>query len=176
LHQSRLGIDSLKLFLQELLDRHIEKELPKVRREIKALLTLTEGNLAKLGDERPTVNHIRMFLTRLSMKFHSLTQAALDGNYNWTDDNFFTTSDGDRSSTRLRAELHSLNGNFSTYVRDKGQKMRLCSDPEPDILSELDVDSESNDDSEEEEETVCLTKQEFEAWIKRVQMNSRRNT
>ncbi len=152
----RLGIDALRVFLQELLDQHIEKELPKVRKDIKALLTRTEGNLANLGDERPTIGHIRMFLTRLSMKFHSLTQAALDGNYHWTDHNFFKTSEEDWSPTRLRAELHSLNGEFSTYMRVNGQKRKLCKE------------SDSDAESDAEAEQLCVTKQEYDAWIKQV--------
>jgi hypothetical protein len=96
-----------------------------------------------------------MLLTRLSMKFHSLTQAAIDGNYHWTDGDFFAGSNED-GSTRLRADLHCLNGKFSTYMRDKGQKRRLC------------IDSESDVDSKEEGEMLRVTKQEVEAWVKQV--------
>jgi hypothetical protein len=160
LDQSRVGIDALKLFLQILLNQHIERELPKVVKEIKALLAQTEANLANLGDSRPTVSHIRMFLTQLSMKFHDLTQAALDGNYHYTEDNFFMTSGEDWSSNRLRANIHTLNGQFSTYMRDKGQKRSIC--------NRTDSEVESDVDSEEDAEMVRVTSDEFKAWVKRV--------
>jgi GTPase SAR1 family protein len=79
LDAERVGIHSLREFLQNLLDSHVERELPAVRREIKALLAETEVELSSLGDERPTVAHLRMFLTRKSMEFHSFVRAALDG-------------------------------------------------------------------------------------------------
>ncbi|KFZ23760.1 hypothetical protein V502_01761 [Pseudogymnoascus sp. VKM F-4520 (FW-2644)] len=163
LDPSRLGIIALQHFLQDLHSRHIEKELPMVRREIMALLTQTDGSLTSLGDERQTPGDIRMFLSRLSMEFHSLAQAAIDGNYLWTDGDFFAGSNED-SSTRLQADIHCVNGEFSTYMRDKGQKRKLRSERGQSLLS----DSESDVDSEEEGEMLRVTKQEFEAWVKRV--------
>ncbi|OBT85161.1 hypothetical protein VE02_05637 [Pseudogymnoascus sp. 03VT05] len=74
-----VGITALQHFLQDLHSRHIEKELPMVKGKITALLAQTDGSLTSLGDERQTPGDIRVFLTRLSMKFHSLTQAAIDG-------------------------------------------------------------------------------------------------
>ena len=155
LDPSRLGTIALQHFLQDLHSRHIEKELPMVRGEIMALLTQTNGSLTSLGGERQTPGDIRVFLTRLSMKFHSLTQAAIDGNYHWTEGDFFAGS-GEGSSTRLRAEIHRLNGRFSTHMRDKGHLKKLYSDSESDV------------DSEEEGEVLRVAKQEVEAWVKRV--------
>ncbi|KFY92768.1 hypothetical protein V500_04035 [Pseudogymnoascus sp. VKM F-4518 (FW-2643)] len=135
-----------------------------VRREITALLTQTDGSLTSLGEKRQTPSDIRMFLARLSMKFHNLTQAAIDGNY--SDGDFFAGSNRD-SSTRLRADIHCLNGEFSTYMRDKGHLRKLCSDSEPDVGSESDVDSE------EEGEMLRVAKHEVETWVKRVYLKTR---
>ncbi|KFY68322.1 hypothetical protein V496_01158 [Pseudogymnoascus sp. VKM F-4515 (FW-2607)] len=146
---------SLKCFMQNLHSRHIEKEPPRVRREIMALVTEIEGSLTNLGDKRQTPVDIRMFLTRLSMKFHSLTQAASNGNYQRTDGDFSAGS-SEGSSTRLRADIHCLS-RFSTYMRGKGHLRKLCSDSEPDVGSESDIDSE------EEGETLRVAKQEVEA-------------
>ncbi|OBT94340.1 hypothetical protein VE01_07761 [Pseudogymnoascus verrucosus] len=109
---------------------------------------------------------IRLFLTRLSMKFHSLTQAAIDGNYHWTEGDFFAGS-SEGSSTCLRADIHRLNGEFSTYMRDKGHLRKLFSDSEPDVGSESDVDSE------EEGEMLRVAKHEVETWVKRVYLKTR---
>ena len=58
---------SLQKFLQNLLDQHIERELPKVREEIRNLMEKTEQEITALADDRPTVGHLRMFLSRLAM-------------------------------------------------------------------------------------------------------------
>ncbi|KFZ18620.1 hypothetical protein V501_01116 [Pseudogymnoascus sp. VKM F-4519 (FW-2642)] len=164
LDPSRVGIIALQGFLQNLHSRHIEKELPMVRREIMALLTQTDSSLTSLGDERQTPADIRMFLARLSMKFLSLTQAAIHGNYSEGD--FFADS-SEGSSTRLRADIHCLNGRFSTYMRDNGHLRKLCLDSEPD------VGPGSDDDSDEDGETLRVVKQEVEAWVKRVYLKTR---
>jgi GTPase SAR1 family protein len=161
LNPTRVGIIALQQFLQELHSKHIEKELPMVRMDIIALLKETDGSLTRLGYERQTPGDIRTFLTTLSMKFNSLTQAAIDGNYHWTEGDFFAGS-SEGSSTRLRADIHCVNGRFSTYMRDKGHLRKLCSDSEPVVGSESDVDSE------EEGEVLRVAKQEVEDWVKRV--------
>lgn len=56
--------------------------MPKVRDEVRVLLKSTERDITNLGEERPTVTHIRMFLSRLAMRFHTITNAALTGDYN----------------------------------------------------------------------------------------------
>ena len=139
---------------------HVERELPEVRREIKALLAETEGELSSLGDERPTVAHLRMFLTRKSMEFHSLARAALDGNYYDKDGDFFDNPAA--PAARLRAEVHRLNGNFANYMRENGQKRKLCNrDP-----SELSAGSET--ESEDGDSQVLVKEQELNSWVKRV--------
>lgn len=107
---ARVGIDALRGFLQDLLDRHIERELPKVRHEIKNLLAATEAELANFGDERLTPTHMRMCLTRRSMEYYNLARAALEGNYHAQDADFFSL---EGYSMRLRAEVHKLNGLFA---------------------------------------------------------------
>ncbi|KAL3418167.1 dynamin [Phlyctema vagabunda] len=166
LDKTRLGVDALREFLQELLEIHIEKELPKVRKEIQALLARKERDMANMGDERSTVAHIRMFLTRLSMKFHSLAQAALDGNYHSTDSDFFVSND-DSAHARLRAELHKLNGNFSTYMRVNGQKRKIRAQSEPDS------DASSDEEPNAEEDQVLVTKKEWNEWVKEVYYRTR---
>ena len=75
-----VGVASLQRFLQKLLEQHIERELPRVREETKHINRLDQ-EIAALGDERPTTGHLRVFLSRLAMRFHDLTSPALDGKY-----------------------------------------------------------------------------------------------
>lgn len=127
--------------MQELLDGYIEKELAKVRGEIKSLLASNESQLATLGEERPSSLYMRMFLTRRSMEFHGLVQSALDGNYYERNAEFFRV----RHTARLRAEVHRLNGSFAAEMRENGQKRKLaildpsqdCSDQESESMRRM---------------------------------------
>lgn len=47
---NRVRADKLQLFLQDLLNTHIERELPKVQDEIKKSLTAAEMELRSMGD------------------------------------------------------------------------------------------------------------------------------
>jgi hypothetical protein len=160
LDMSRVGIDALRSFLQDLLDKHIERELPKVRQEIKGLLLRTEKDLVTLGEERPTINHMRMFLTRLSMGFHNITQASLYGNYHEAHTTFFDDAK-DGFATRLRAEVHRVNGSFAAYMRTDGMKRKLTKPKNPDAYF-------TEDESEAEEGQMMVTKDEMDKWVKKV--------
>jgi hypothetical protein len=62
LDYERVGVDALRSFLQSILEKHIEKELPKVRSEILHLLYSTRRKRGDLGDERPTLSDQPLFL------------------------------------------------------------------------------------------------------------------
>ncbi|TLS21024.1 uncharacterized protein PpBr36_10767 [Pyricularia pennisetigena] len=121
LDMSRVGAENLKLFLQDLLDSHIEKEMPKVIEDIKKVLHITEESLTRLGQARPTTGHIRIFLTQVSTSFSQLVQAALDGNYHGPYYGFFDSV----VHSRLRAVVHEINGEFATAIRTHGKKRVL---------------------------------------------------
>ncbi|KAK1808515.1 hypothetical protein LTR12_017127 [Friedmanniomyces endolithicus] len=125
LDASRVGVNKLKTFLQALLDRHIEKELPKVGEEIKAMIRTIEQEIVSLPPERPTVGHLRMFLSDLAMQYHGLATAALNGDYHTGHAPFFTINGTINESNRLRALIHSLNTKFSDNMRDRGEKLKL---------------------------------------------------
>ncbi|KAH0266898.1 dynamin GTPase, partial [Aureobasidium melanogenum] len=127
LDKDRTGIGALRHFLQKLLDRHIEHELPKVREEIESLAVSVEQKLLRLGAERVELTEMRLFLTRLAMKFHNITTAALSGDYHDTDHGFFPHSElsSDQEVNRLRARVHQLNMGFSHTMREDGQKRKV---------------------------------------------------
>lgn len=121
LDMNRVGVDKLRQFLQVFLDSHIEKELPKVREEIKKSLTTTEAELRSMGDARPTPIHVRSFMTSLSMKYYELLQAALNGNYQSIDAGFFSQVE----SSRLRARIQQINTDFAKCMRDHGERRKI---------------------------------------------------
>lgn len=159
LSMDRVGILSLRSYLQSLLDQHIERELPKVREEVKLLMKKTEVAIEALGEERPTTGHLRMFLSRLAMRFHGLTASALNGTYHEMDSVFFSDHDNDKHSTRLRALVHLLNTDFSDHMRQNGQKRKV-------IERELNIDCDVEDVPEDGQ--LLVTKSEMEVWVKEV--------
>ncbi|KAI9835372.1 MAG: hypothetical protein M1838_005315 [Thelocarpon superellum] len=154
LSPSRVGIKALRVYLQTLLDRHIEKELPKVREEIRALISSTEQELIDLGRERHTMEDLRAYLVELSMRFYNLVTAALSGTYDEIDTEFFAAANG--KNRRLRALVHKSNGKFSNYMRDRSQKRKIVAGKGAASADQLE-----------------LTKKEFDTWIKKMYLNSR---
>ncbi|KAL6900374.1 P-loop containing nucleoside triphosphate hydrolase protein [Trichoderma evansii] len=175
LDRNRVGAEKLRLFLQDLLDTHIERELPKVRDEIKKLLTMREAELKTMGDARPTVDLIKKFLTSLSMRFYELLQAALDGHYHSTDDKFFS----EYEDSRLRASVQKKNTFFSNYMRDSGQKRKLKADTEDNDSEPTPESSEPEPDITENQELaneagqILLSKTKMMQWVKQIYIRTR---
>jgi GTPase SAR1 family protein len=130
LDYNRVGIAKLKDNLQTLLDEHISRELPKVREDIKARLKSVQEALAVLPLDRPSSVHKRMFLSDLAIKYQRLTTSALDGDYSAAGSgDFFSLDNEKHGKTRLRAEVHSANTSFATYMRVHGRKTVVCANP-----------------------------------------------
>lgn len=125
LEENKVGVASLRRFLQQLLDRHMAKELPNVKKEIKVLVQRVGKQLDDLGEERPTAGHLRRHLARLATRFHILANAALHGNYDITDMDFFSKSGGPEDHIRLRAFLHFVNSRFANEMRDYGHTLKV---------------------------------------------------
>lgn len=158
LDMSRVGVENLKVFLQELLDSHIEKELPKVIDDIKRHLRCTEEGLNRLGQDRPTVGHIRIFLTQVSTNFSQLVHAALDGNYHGPYYDFFDQVD----ESRLRAAIHEANGGFAAELRMRGRKRVVIA------VAKADQDDDEQYINENNENQLFLTNSEMMDWVKGV--------
>ncbi|WKT40362.1 hypothetical protein QSH57_005168 [Fusarium oxysporum f. sp. vasinfectum] len=142
LDTERIGAEKLRIFLQELLDTHIEKELPK------------RENCKHWGEPRPTVGHIRAYMIGLSMRFTEIARAALDGNYHGNYQEFFTDFD----DSRLRARVQQLNTAFATKVRENGQKRRV-----KDTSESHESDNESTNDADGQ---ITVSKAEMTHWVK----------
>ncbi|EHA47155.1 dynamin GTPase [Pyricularia oryzae 70-15] len=159
LDMSRVGAENLKLFLQDLLDAHIEKEMPQVVEDIRKVLHTTEESLTRLGQARPTVGHIRIFLTQVSTSFVQMVQAALDGNYHGP---YYESFDHVEDS-RLRAVVHKTNGKFATDIRTHGKKRVLRP-----VESEIDWTLDENSIKENNEKELFVTQEEMKNWVKKV--------
>ncbi|KAH9427484.1 hypothetical protein MCOR02_012115 [Pyricularia oryzae] len=164
LDMSRIGAENLKLFLQDLLDAHIEKEMPQVVEDIRKVLRTTEESLTRFGQARPTVGHIRIFLTQVSTSFAQLVQAALDGNYHGPYYEFFDHVE----DSRLRAVVHKINGKFATDIRTHGKK-RVLRPAE----SEIDWTPDENSIKENNEKELFVTQEEMKNWVKKVYLRTR---
>ncbi|EEP82059.1 conserved hypothetical protein [Uncinocarpus reesii 1704] len=188
LNFSRVGIEALRSFLQVLLEDHIERELPKVCNEIDVLLERTQAELHDLGEERLTIGDQRLFLSKLSMDFQGIMQAALEGSYHTHLSGFFSYGAESATPRRLRARFHELNGLFADYMRDKSQKRNIGSPRDPT------EDEESGDQGEEVEQVVeeddslsighpgldnglppcqSVSRGAFDGWVKQVYKRTR---
>ncbi|KGO57330.1 Dynamin [Penicillium expansum] len=151
LDPSRVGIDKLRCFLEEILDSHIERELPKVREDIRRLLREKNEELDELGAERESPNQIRMFLTKIATNYYNVIQAGVDGFYGGRDASFFEIRDG-RLSARLRAAIYIENEKFSDNIRQYGE-YRKIGDP---------------DARTDEGGQLLVTEEEMLDWIRQV--------
>ncbi|USW56731.1 Putative dynamin stalk domain, P-loop containing nucleoside triphosphate hydrolase [Septoria linicola] len=126
LDRSRLGSLNLTRFLQTLLDHHVERELPKVREELRRLEKKTLARIEELGEARSTIAQMRMYLSRLAMRLDHTCSSALQGDY--SDHRFFSDSYQFATQvpeTRLRAVIHLLDTRFSDGMRTNGKKLKI---------------------------------------------------
>jgi GTPase SAR1 family protein len=166
LDRTRIGVASLRRFLQDLLSRHTEREMPKVREEVRSLLKSTEKSISGLGEERPTTSHMRIFLSRLAMRYHNLTNAALIGDYDSSELDFFNTSA--LESRRLRAFIHSVNTKYSDRMRLEGETVRIVSEPEESDEDLQIADLQEVAISQDRIRQMSVSEEKFIAWIKHV--------
>lgn len=169
LDRTRLGVGSLRMFLQDLLSRHTEREMPKVREEVRSLLKSTEKSISRLGEERPTTSHMRMFLSRFAMRYHNLTNAALIGDYDSSEFEFFNTSSSE--SRRLRAFVHSVNTTFSDRMRLEGTTVKVVSEPGVSDEDAQILDLQEVGSSQDRIQQMSVSDAKYTAWIRDVSLH-----
>lgn len=169
---SRIGNVDLRKFLQDLLDSHIERELPKVREDMHHLLQDIGRVLADLGPERSQPSQIRTFLTRVSTEFQSIVKNGLEGHYDPRTSSLFAEGDPSLNS-RLRAAVHIENERFAEFMRKHGKQRRVVSGK--DVSAGESAEDASQDSATEPEPTekregdeLLVTKEEMLAWVKKV--------
>ncbi|KAA8651295.1 uncharacterized protein ATNIH1004_000176 [Aspergillus tanneri] len=153
LDPSRVGVDNLRSFLQDLLDSHIERELPKVRRDVRRLLNEINEELVDLGIERSSPSQTRIYLTQISSDFHNLVKDGVEGAYGGRNAAFFQVS-GDLF-VRLRAAVHMENEKFASYMRQHGEKRKVVSDDPEDRVKV-------------EEGQIPVTDEQMTSWVRQI--------
>ena len=81
LPRESVGIEALCTRLSKLLLRHLVRELPSLKEEMKQKLQATQEDLSKLGEKRETTYEQRMVLMNISMEITQVLKAGLDGHY-----------------------------------------------------------------------------------------------
>lgn len=134
-----VGVDTLRSRLSILLFEHVKQELPKLRTDLEEALIDAKTQLQVLGNKRTTAADCRAYLMRLSLDFHAICRAAVDGHYAGE----YFTSDADPTFSltspatirRIRAVVQYMNTGFSDNMRANGHKFEI------DMSDETNVDS-----------------------------------
>lgn len=121
-----VGIDSLRTRLSQLLFDHVKQELPKLREDLDEALEISKSQAEMMGKPRTTSQECRSFLTQLSLEYHEVCKAAMDGRYegdffNHVADQVFSPTSS-TSIRRLRAVVQYMNEEFVKEVRTTGHK------------------------------------------------------
>ena len=127
-----LGIEKLRTRLSKLLQKHLRKELPSLKKELDEKLSDTSDELENLGEKRSTVPEQRKYLTMLSTQASAIFDRAVKGIY---EDDFFgriETAEAVSSANnirRLRAVIQFLNLKFAFGMRKYGRKFSFSASP-----------------------------------------------
>ncbi|KAE8453918.1 hypothetical protein EG329_007694 [Mollisiaceae sp. DMI_Dod_QoI] len=155
LSSDSLGVDTLRTRLCNLLFEHIKRELPKLRDDLESQLGKNRKELELLGAKRSTAIECKAYLSQMSLNFHTICKAAVNGQYEGSyflddlDQNF--SLDAPSTVSRTRAVVQFLNSRFEKDLRLNGHKyqinMSLTGDVE-DEVEEFGVDEADCDDDE----------------------------
>jgi GTPase SAR1 family protein len=130
LNKNQLGVNNLRDRLSKLLERHIRDEMPKLMDEIKDKLAEAKQERDRLGDARPDTKSQRDYLTKLSGRFTSLVEYALNGQYD--NDTSFFPEDSEAGDTHLlRASVRRQNQQFYANMRHSGHTNLVIEPPPP---------------------------------------------
>ncbi|OCK79876.1 dynamin family protein-like protein [Lepidopterella palustris CBS 459.81] len=126
LDKDNVGIDALRTRLSLLLFEHVQNELPKLRADLDEALVDAKTQLDNMGNKRTKSEDCRDFLVKLSLNFHTICKAAIDGHYEGPYFNSKTSESFSASSAdavrRLRAMVQMMNESFSEYFRTNGHR------------------------------------------------------
>jgi hypothetical protein len=103
------------------------------------------------------------------MRYHNLTNAALIGDYDSSELEFFNTSASE--SRRLRAFIHSVNTKYSDTMRLEGKTVRIVSEPDESDEDLQIADLQEVATSQNRIRQMSISEAKFTAWIKHVSLN-----
>ncbi|KAI1269955.1 interferon-induced GTP-binding protein Mx [Xylariaceae sp. FL1019] len=126
LTQDRVGVDTLRARLSQLLLEHGKTELPRLNDDVERFLQKDRDELSLLGQPRVTIPDCRMYLSQLSMNCYDICKAGIQGFYEHEffrfrrEEEFSLKSEA--ATRRLRAVVQFLNHNFARDLRTNGHK------------------------------------------------------
>ncbi|OCL01429.1 hypothetical protein AOQ84DRAFT_306727 [Glonium stellatum] len=177
LPRDMLGIEMLRTRLSQLLNNHLKKELPHLKKELDAKLKETVYEIERLGGKRTTTTEQRMFLMSMSMTVNDILKSAVKGHY---ENSFFgsvkmdAAVDSSENIRRFRAVIQHLNLRFAKQMGLYGHKYAIpgpdseseeeSSDKDPDIDQYPDIDTQL---------PKKMTRSEAISWVKQVLERSR---
>ncbi|KAK8159573.1 P-loop containing nucleoside triphosphate hydrolase protein [Phyllosticta citrichinensis] len=109
----KVGVDALRMRLQEILEAHIRREFPKVKLEFQKRHRDCKAKLDALGPRRTTAEEQRAFLIDMATKFQSVAQAAINATYNG--DDLFNLYPNLKLATTVRNRKDAFSENFGAY-------------------------------------------------------------
>ena len=153
--EDRVGIQSLKTRLRDLLAEMIKREFPKLKLEIDDLLKTAKANLEELGYDRETPDEQRRFLEGIAMKFQIIRADTMDKMYfrhevlMENDDLRLPTlvaKEFDELVVTFRQQGHMVNFNDADDSDSESQDEDET-EPQPDDESATDSDSHNGADN-----------------------------
>ena len=128
LDDKTLGIEHLRSRLSSLLQRHLKKELPSLKKEVDQMLSKSSQDLAQLGVKRATTMEQRHYLMDISKRAHDIIVDAIRGIYERAFFGLVDTHlpiDSESNLCRLRASVQCLNMKFAKRMRCRGRKYAI---------------------------------------------------
>ncbi|KLJ11831.1 hypothetical protein EMPG_13014 [Blastomyces silverae] len=119
--EDKVGINSLRGRLQEILTMHIRREFPHVKSEISKALTHKKDKLSSLGPERDSTDSQRKYLLGIITKVQHISFLALASDYGGND--IFDQE----PSTKLPTILVNRNDKFSEDMEHWGHRYGFVS-------------------------------------------------
>ncbi|OBT97129.2 hypothetical protein VE01_04870 [Pseudogymnoascus verrucosus] len=122
LPKDRVGVDALKSRLQDLLSEIVQREFPKIKRQIERRLILCKKNLYAMGADRESSDQQRHYLEGIAAQFERITNDALSANYCRHD--IF----GQDHNLRLPTLVVDRSDRFAEDIRSKGHSVAFKGD------------------------------------------------
>ena len=143
----------MRVYLGDLLFKHVRNEFPALIEDIERLLMTTESDLRKLGPPRSSQNERRQYLLKIATSFQLSVKNALAGNYE--------RNLGKRHPLKLRMLLHSTNEAFAERIHIDGHTRRF-----ENIAVDDNAESESDSDRDNSDAESNIDQQTIYDWIR----------
>ncbi|EGE04192.1 dynamin GTPase [Trichophyton equinum CBS 127.97] len=118
LDKDRVGVDALRIRLQEVITTRTRHEFPKVKAKISKRLQVSRQIFNSLGTKRDTIEKQRAFLISLVEQFQKIVSYAIAANYGA--DNIFN-----KPELRIATEVARRSDVFSEQIEKWGHKRQF---------------------------------------------------